>query len=366
MQRFIPGLLPLVLCLSATASANEQSVPTDPLQQPALHSQMAPRALILDVTKAGDAVVAVGERGFILRSEDEGQSWQQVEVPVSVTLTRVDFPTSDQGWAIGHAGTILHSDDSGLSWKIQLDGRQAARLVLEEAEQRLTAKPGQAAERRLRDAKNLMSDGPDKPFLAVHFSDAKRGLAVGAYGLAFATEDGGATWQPADERLDNPGALHLYAIESLGTDLFIAGEQGLLLRSRDGGTSFQALDSPASGTLFGLVAIGQKSLLAYGLRGKAYLSEDGGDSWQSVPNPQPITLTAGTRLSDGRVLLLDESGRMLASGDPRRGFSTTALDEPTYLTGLTELADGQLVLSGARGLSRLNLDALNRSAIREQ
>ncbi|MFP6850947.1 MAG: YCF48-related protein [Pseudomonas sp.] len=366
MQRFRPGLLALVLCLGAAASANEQAVPTDPLQQPALHSTMAQRALILDVTQAGDALVAVGERGFILRSRDKGQSWQQVEVPVSVTLTRVDFPTPDKGWAIGHAGTILHSDDAGLSWKVQLDGRQAARLVLEEAEQRLAAQPGQAAERRLRDAQNLMSDGPDKPFLAVHFSDEKRGLAVGAYGLAFATDDGGATWQPVDEHLDNPGALHLYAIESLGTDLFIAGEQGLLLRSRDGGASFQTLDSPASGTLFGLVASGRNSLLAYGLRGKAYLSEDGGDSWQAVPNPQPITITAGTRLDDGRVLLLDESGRLLASRDPLQGFSTTTLDEPTYLTGLTELVDGQLVLSGARGLSRLNLDALNRSATREQ
>lgn len=367
MQRILLGGLTLALCLSVPgANANDQAVPTEPLQQPALHSQLAQRSLMLDVTHAGDALVAVGERGFILRSEDGGQSWQQMEAPVSVTLTRVTFPTAEQGWAVGHAGVVLHSGDGGRSWRLQLDGRQAAQLIQAAAQKRLEAEPGAASERRVADARNLIADGPDKPFLAVHFFDDRRGIVLGAYGLAFATSDGGATWQPIDERLDNPGALHLYDIQASGDKLFIAGEQGLLLRSDDGGASFQALQSPASGTLFGLVTSGQGDLLAFGLRGKSYLSSDAGESWQAIANAQPITLTAGTRLSDGSVLLVDESGRLLTSQNPQSGFVATTLDEPTYLTGLVEVAGGGLVLSGARGTSRLNLDALNRSAPREQ
>ncbi|SDG80583.1 Uncharacterized protein SAMN05216588_10122 [Pseudomonas flavescens] len=366
MQRILLGGLALALCLSAAgASANDQAVPTEPLQQPALHSPLAKRSLMLDVTHAGDALVAVGERGFILRSKDGGQSWQQMEAPVSVTLTRVTFPTAEQGWAVGHAGVVLHSRDGGRSWRLQLEGRQAAQLIQDTAQKRLDAEPGAASERRLADARNLVADGPDKPLLAVHFFDDQRGIVVGAYGLAFATNDGGATWQPIDERLDNPGALHLYDIQASGDKLFIAGEQGLLLRSDDNGASFQALQSPASGTLFGLVASGQGDLLAFGLRGKNYLSKDAGESWQAIANPHLTTLTAGTRLSDGSVLLVDESGRLLASQDPQHGFVATTLDEPTYLTGLVELADGGLLLSGARGVSRLELEALKRSAPRE-
>lgn len=367
MQRILLGGLTLALCLSvASANAHDQAVPTEPLQQPALHSQLAQRSLMLDVTAAGDALVAVGERGFILRSEDGGKSWQQMEAPVSVTLTRVTFPTAEQGWAVGHAGVVLHSGDGGRSWHLQLDGRQAAQLIQAAAHKRSEAEPGAASERRVADASNLIADGPDKPFLAVHFFDDQRGIVLGAYGLAFATGDGGTTWQPIDERLDNPNALHLYDIQASGDRLFIVGEQGLLLRSNDGGTSFQALHSPASGTLFGLVTSGQGELLAFGLRGKSYLSKDAGESWQAIANVQPITLTAGTRLSDGSVLLVDESGRLLTSQNPQGGFLATTLDEPTYLTGLIEVAGGGLVLSGARGVTRLNLDVLHRSASREQ
>lgn len=372
MQRFPVSLLTACLCLHAmTSSAQEAPVLTEPLQQPALVSALAQRSLMLDVTRAGNALVAVGERGFIVRSEDNGQTWQQVPAPVSVTLTRVTFPSAEQGWAIGHAGVILHSNDGGRSWQLQLDGREAAQLLVQAAEHDLAAEPGAAAERRLNDARNQLADGPDKPFLALHFFDTQRGLIVGAYGLAFATQDGGAHWQPVDRQLDNPGALHLYAIQALGDAVFIAGEQGLLLRSSDGGASFQALDSPASGTLFGLVAAGPQRLLAFGLRGKIFLSDDAGDSWQGIANPQPITLTAGTRLNDGRVVLVDESGRLLGSNDPLQGFSATPLAEPAYLTGITELADGQVLVSSARGLSRLSLDAQSldpqkRSTPREQ
>lgn len=379
MPRFSVGLLTACLCLStlhslpgnASTLANEPPVLTEPLQQPALHSALASRALMLDVTTAGNALVAVGERGFIVRSEDNGDTWQQMPAPVSVTLTRVTFPSAEHGWAVGHAGVILHSGDGGRSWHLQLDGRAAAVQMQQAAEQALATAPGAAAERRLNEARNQVADGPDKPFLAVHFFDTRRGLVVGAYGLAFATEDGGAHWQSIDTQLENPGALHLYAIEALGEQVFIAGEQGLLLRSQDGGASFQALDSPASGTLFGLVAAGPRRLLAFGLRGKLYLSDDAGDSWQGIANPQSITLTAGTRLSDGRLVLADESGRLLTSTDPLHGFTATSLDEPAYLTGLTELADGQVAVSSARGLSRQGLDphtidALTRSTPREQ
>lgn len=367
MQRILIGRLALALSLGVTgASVADEAVPTEPLQQSALHSGLAQHSLMLDVSRAGNALVAVGERGFILRSEDDGQSWNQVDTPVSVTLTRVVFPTPDQGWAVGHAGVVLHSSDGGRSWKLQLDGRQAAQTVLEAAQKRFEQEPNALNEKRVSSARSLLEDGPDKPFLGVHFIDATHGIVVGAYGLAFSTNDGGNTWYSIEERLDNPAAMHLYGIQQIDDKLFIFGEQGLLLRSNDRGTTFETLTSPATGTLFGLVPTSQHGLLAFGLRGKSYFSSDAGDSWQPVANPSPITITAGTLLSDGRTLLVDESGRLLTSKEPQHGFTALTLEEPSYLTGLIEVGTGKLVLSSARGVTRVNLDELNRSTTREQ
>src|SRR5213076_2189490 len=93
---------------------------------------------------------------------------------------------------------------------------------------------------------------------------------VGAYGLAFATDDGGAHWQPMMARLPNSKGLHLYGVRAQGDSIVIAGEQGLLLRSTDGGANFAAVASPYKGSFFGLLAARSGTLIAYGLRGHAY------------------------------------------------------------------------------------------------
>lgn len=344
--------LGLSACVIGQAASGAE-VNTQLFQQPSLPSALAGQSLMLDVVLAGQRLVAVGERGFILVSDDNGLSWRQVPSPVSVTLTRVVFPSATQGWAVGHAGVVLHSQDGGLSWSKQLDGAQAARLELEAAQRAHSAQPSEHSQQQLEAAQLLFEEGPDKPFLAVHFFDERQGLILGAYGLAFATADGGASWQSIRERLDNPAAMHLYDIHELAGELFIAGEQGLLLRSADNGLRFSALESPANGTLFGLLATDAQGLLAFGLRGKTYLSEDRGDSWRTVPNNLPVTLTAGARLADGSLMLVDESGRTLLSRDHGHSFVASTLAKPAYLTGLTSGADGQVILASNHGLVRL-------------
>jgi photosystem II stability/assembly factor-like uncharacterized protein len=363
-----PGTaLALLLGLSlAPLAMAESATEAELFQRPALHSELAPRSLMLSVARAGQHLVAVGERGFILRSEDEGQSWKQMPSPVSVTLTQVTFPSTSQGWAVGHAGVILHSTDGGLTWTSQLDGNQAAQLALDAANQTLAENPGDDAQQRVDEARRLLEDGPDKPFLAVHFFNDQHGLVVGAYGLAFETLDGGQHWQSISERLDNPSALHLYGILDLQGTLFIAAEQGLLLRSTDQGQHFRSVEIPANGTLFGLLASTRNHLLAFGLRGKIYRSEDQGDSWQTVANTQPVTLTAGLTARDGSLLLVDETGRVLRSQDDGLTFSVSPQGQTTALTGLAQAGDGRIVVSGARGLSQFFISDSQRSSSREQ
>ncbi|WP_430515935.1 WD40/YVTN/BNR-like repeat-containing protein, partial [Pseudomonas fluorescens] len=61
------------------------------LDQAALQSAKAAHSVLLAVTRAGERLVAVGERGIVLLSDDSGVSWRQAKVPVSVSLTAVQF-----------------------------------------------------------------------------------------------------------------------------------------------------------------------------------------------------------------------------------------------------------------------------------
>lgn len=315
-------------------------------------SVRAASSVMLAVTRAGQRLVAVGERGIVLLSDDNGATWRQARTPVSVSLTNVHFPLAKLGWAVGHSGVVLHSGDGGETWIRQLDGRQAARQVL------AAAKTGGGSAQRLAEAERLVADGPDKPFFDVRFFDAGNGLIVGAYGLILATRDGGQHWTSLLERIDNPKGKHLYSIHVAGNEVLIAGEQGALFASRDGGAHFNEIKTPYAGSYFGVVADGAGQWLAYGLRGNAYCSTDGGRSWLKNDTGAPNTLTAGLRLTDGTVVLADEGGRLLRSRACGQGFQPLPIANPAPFTGIAQAVDGALILSGVRGMTRQGLNSV--------
>jgi photosystem II stability/assembly factor-like uncharacterized protein len=304
---------------------------------------MPARAYCLALARAGQRLVAACERGVILLSDDAGASWRQAKVPVSVTLTAVAFPTATGGWAAGHAGVVLHTDDAGESWTKQLDGVTAARLAFEAA----AAGHNSPLQTRMR---QLLADGPDKPFLDLHFDDDRHGFVAGAYGLLFGTDDGGTTWQSWMDRVDNPSGRHLNAIAVEGDVLYLAGEQGTLFRSDDGGRSFVRLDVPGKGSLFAVVA-GPASVVVAGLKGGAFVSEDRGKTFARFAVPA-ATIVHGERLEDGRFVFVNQAGELLVSADQGQTVQVLSLPPGSAPTAALPAQDGAWIVAGARGVAR--------------
>jgi photosystem II stability/assembly factor-like uncharacterized protein len=351
--RFGRLLACLARCLFTVAVTMHSGIATaampDVLEQPALLSARASASVMLGIAQTGGRLIAVGERGIVLVSDDSASSWRQAVVPVSTTLTAVHFTTGKKGWAVGHSGTVVHTEDGGVSWIRQLDGHRAARLVLEEAQKRSS---GQA---QLAEAQRLVDEGPDKPFLDVWFADENRGFIVGAYGLFFVTQDGGKSWLPWHTRLDNPDARHLYSIKASGATIYIAGEEGALFRSTDGGTSFTRVPTPYHGSYFGVLPLDTERVLVFGLRGNAYLSDNAGNHWRRLATGTEAALTAGRLLRDGSIVLTSQAGEVLRSTDQGRSFHALPVKQPQPFSGIAETAGRGLVLTGNRGTVRVQL-----------
>lgn len=287
------------------------SAPVGPaLDRPALMVRAPEQVALIDMERAGSRIFAVGEHGVIIISDDQGVSWRQATVPVSTELTALSFVDERRGWAVGHSGVVLATQDGGETWSKQLDGLQAARLMLEAAK-------GSGNERALKSAERLVADGADKPFLDVLFQDAQRGMIIGAYGLAFATEDGGKTWVPIADRLDNPGSLHLYALAGRGEEIVIAAEQGLVLRSTDAGKSFSALSVPYEGSFFTAALPPSGDIVLAGLRGNAFQSQDGGVHWRTLEVPGKVSASFNCAAVDaaGAVWLANAAGMVFKLDD---------------------------------------------------
>ena len=198
--------------------------------------------------------------------------------------------TRTTGWAVGHDGVVLHSGDAGRTWNLQLDGRRIGELMVDYYS-RPDAAPAEATPALREQARRFAAQGADNPLLDVWFRDASNGYVVGAFGLALRTRDGGKTWQPLLQAIDNPKGLHLYAVRGIGSDVYIVGEQGTAFKLERDAERFTTLELPYKGTLFGVVG-NERAVVVHGLRGNVLRSTDGGRSWQSVTTGLQVGMTA--------------------------------------------------------------------------
>jgi photosystem II stability/assembly factor-like uncharacterized protein len=295
---------------------------TQPGSPPPKTYPLAASSLVLDVTVVGDALIAVGDRGFILRSTDAGQTWVQVPSPVSTMLTAVAFSSATHGVAVGHDAAILRTTDGGQTWTLK---NQEPEL--------------------------------ESPLLDVWFDSAEHGMAIGAYGLLMETNDAGETW---DERRVSDDEPHLYAAARLSDgSLLVVGETGGMFRSVDAGMNWAAVESsPYSGTYFGLLPLKDGAVLAYGLRGNLFRSGDQGQTWTQINTDTTASLLGATQRKDGSVLIVGLAGAVLTSTDGQ-AFKLHNLKDREALSGVIELADGKLLAYGEKGIRPLNLEALS-------
>ena len=323
----------LLALLAASTAALAQDAPAPSAAQardlqprPAEMARHAARSLLLAITHANGRLVAVGDRGVILVSDD-GANWAQVAAPVHATLTAVSFADAQHGWAVGHDAAILHTADGGKTWQLQ-----------------------------------HFAPAESKPLLSVLALDAQRAYATGAYGLFLGTTDGGKTWAPVDATALVEEGLHLNALIRLENgELFLAGETGMVAASRDG-AEWTRLKIPYEGSLFGALPRGDKGAIVFGLRGNVYWSDDVRSSrWTKVDTQTVQSMFGGALLpsgeaalvgADGEILLVDAAGAIRKARGPKDEHS---LGSGT-LSGVLARGNALLVV-GESGVSQLPLAA---------
>ena len=359
--------LGLVVAASAAIAATSTGASGDVLERPARMSALAASRSITALAHAGRRLVAAGQRGHVLLSDDDGRTWRQAAVPVSSDLTALSFPSAAAGYAVGHDGVVLGTTDGGATWRKLLDGRAVNALVLAAMQRQAASGGGDEARKLLDEARRNVELGPDKPFLDVWFADEREGFVVGAYNLILHTADGGRTWDSWFDATDNPKLLNLYAIRPHQGALFVVGEGGLLLVRDKGAQRFRALESDYKGSFFGLLSLVptvdansplQDGVLAFGMRGHALLSHDDGAHWRPLDPGLTASITAGEATADGRVVLVDQSGSIAVSRDGGETFARVAVAQPMPLAAVAVTPSG-IVLGGPRGLRESDRPASN-------
>ena len=287
--------------------------------EPAERNAAAHTAMILAVAHAGARLVAVGDHGVVLLSDDGGKVFHQARfVPVSSTLTGVTFVDRRRGWAVGQWGVILATDDGGETWKLQRSDLKV-----------------------------------DRPLFSVYFRNAEDGWAVGLWSLMLHTDNGGMSWKKV--RLQPPPGYtkadrNLYQMfsDSAGT-IYIACESGFVLRSTDHGASWTYLRTGYRGSLWTGVALQDRVVLVGGLRGRIYRSINGGTTWTRVITPYKSSITDMTQVGQSSVEAVALDGVTLFSRDDGVTFSGTQRSDRVVLTAVGESSASRAVVFSVNG-----------------
>lgn len=313
----VASFLLAFLCLTTSARA-------DVGPQAALKVPLASRVVFLGLASAGERVIAVGERGVIIRSDDQGASWVQSDVPVRATLTAVSFVDAQTGFAVGHDAVVLKTTDGGASWTL-LNFEPDSQVVL----------------------------------LNVRFRDARSGYVVGSNGQLWSTRDAGANWQRTTLAVEDWYQNHIFDIvwTQDGATLAVA-EKGVLYRSAAAGGPFAPVESPYDGSFFGALGLPDGRLLIYGMNGHAFVSNDGGLAWQPVETGTRQFLLTGGVLAGGEVLLAGGGGTLLRIAPDTLEVSARQLPERTGITAALPAGDALYLATEAGGVQRRALGEL--------
>jgi photosystem II stability/assembly factor-like uncharacterized protein len=355
-RRVIVALMPLLVAFTGASMAHAAELDVTELNAPTELSAEAQTGLFTSIVTAGSRLIAVGERGRIMLSDDSGASWHQVATPTSVTLTAVRFATSSQGWAVGNMGVVLHTTDGGATWQPQLNGVQDAELMMVQAQADAAAQGlNDTTKANLQSARLLVRGGPDVPLLAVEAISARDVIVGGGFGLVLVSHDSGAHWQSLYDQLPNVGGLNIYGIIGLADRTIFAGEQGFV--AVGGGGKYQLINANVSGSLFGGLTTRAGSVLLYGLQGELFRSTDKGATWQPAQSGVSDGIDCAAILHDGTILIGDVSGAILASHDDGRTF-TDLIQIGQPVVALAQAPDGAIIIGGPRGLQRIALPPL--------
>ncbi|PXF63772.1 WD40/YVTN/BNR-like repeat-containing protein [Kangiella spongicola] len=303
--------------------------------EPAVIAPKAVESLLLDIVKVSEQrLLTVGQRGHILISEDQGQNWRQVEVPVNVNLTAVDFLDENHGVAVGFDQTVLLTEDAGETWTVSHQ-----------------------------EVSNLQP-----ALFSVIYNSKDTITAVGSYGLYLETKDGGATWE--NRQIDSlsdvyDGFSHFYDIEKLNADTwYIAGEKyiaeaddygdefskGMIAVTKDAGRTWEKVYSPYEGSFFG-ITVKANDIYVYGLRGNLFHSKDGGANWAKVPLGVQAGLHDMIITAAGNLVLVGTGGVMVEkSAKNNKAAKVSKRSDLKGRAALIEVANEQFIIVGEGGV----------------
>jgi len=229
------------------------------------------------ITFGNNTFVAVGERGTVRYSSDNGSSWDNGTSGTTREFYEIAY--GDNTFvAVGQSGRHSYSSNNGTSWDNgtwsdtdHVTGVEFGNnIFIGSSSTNLTKSTDNGA--------NWTPIGAGLKVSDVAFGDSIF-VACGAEGAIVTTSDNGSSWTT---RTSGASTNTLYGITFGSNQFFSVGSSGKLIKSINNGSSWSTVDSTVSNSLYSIV-FGNSTFVAVGYR-TVIVSTDNGSTFTEMEN----------------------------------------------------------------------------------
>jgi len=252
-----------------------------------------------DLLCTSDTTCFATAGGMVQRTTDGAVTWTQV-APFPVPLHGLEQADATTLYAVGQSLQVLKSVDGGATWERKpvagVPAGDFASIRCADADRCLLAmRQGNRLVRTTDGGDSFTSAVPPaESAQAVELPSATRALAVGNFGSAVVSDDGGDTWRVVGNRLIDAFALVEAATDTVA---YAGGAAGALARTTDAGQTWANVSPPTSLRIRGVAAPTASRLFVLADDGTLQRSDNGGASYR--------LLNTGTQIGAQEVVTTD-------------------------------------------------------------
>ncbi|ENI5844901.1 hypothetical protein ABZI28_000463 [Flavobacterium psychrophilum] len=273
--------------------------------------------------------MAVGDMGQVIKTTDQGVTWDKLDLGTTNYLNDVDFTSDQIGWIVGESSVIKKTTNQGLNWT---DKKPAT----------------------LPSTENV---------LAVKFLNENIGVCTTATGKILMTQDGGENWTIKVAK-NAIGADIVTALRSIyikdTTTFYLVGSAGIILKTTDFGTTFTVLPTAqatnsATTILYRIKSPSNKVAYTCGSGGMVLKINLENDAITSVKPPMTETMFGISFINDNVGYLVGKFGLIFKTTDAgtswireKSGVSSTLTDVAYWDENLGYIVGNKLILKSKK------------------
>jgi photosystem II stability/assembly factor-like uncharacterized protein len=225
--------------------------------------------------------IGVASDGHVLRTRDAGNTWKRL----NEQFDKIGFFTPMNGWVIQSwmNRNFMHTTDGGFTWVEVETGQKGMIRIMDILSDHIAyAVTDQAELLKTNDAgaswQIVDTDLDSVSYTDVQFLDENTGFICAIPSAFYKTVNGGKNW--VSYSFDTIDFVHsLYFISD--QEGWVAGSQGFLAHTKDGGASWETSDLPSYG-LSDVEFITDQKGFVMSYNWIKYSTTDGGNSWQQM------------------------------------------------------------------------------------